>query len=71
MKIIFDTFERALHGTEFEKNIKELFRGITSQYKSCRNCTITTEKLEDFYGLTVPVKNLNSLDESMLSFLTA
>ena len=22
MKIIFDTFERALHGTEYEKNIK-------------------------------------------------
>lgn len=28
MKIIFDTFERALFGTEYEKNIKELFRYV-------------------------------------------
>ena len=26
MKIIFDTFERALEGTVFEKNIRELFK---------------------------------------------
>lgn len=26
MKIIFDTFERALEGTPFEKNIRELFK---------------------------------------------
>ena len=26
MKIIFDTFERALLGTDYEKNIRELFK---------------------------------------------
>lgn len=61
MKIIFDTFERALHGTVFEKNIKDLFRGVQSQYKACRTCTVNTERLEDFYGLTIQVKGFHDL----------
>lgn len=45
MKIIFDTFERALEGTDFEKNIRDLFKGVSSRYKSCRACTVVEERL--------------------------
>ena len=61
MKVIFDTFERALFGTPYEKNIKDLFKGISSRYKSCRNCTVNTERIEDYYGLNLQVANQKCL----------
>ena len=70
MRVIFDTFERALVGTEYSHPLKCMFKGNLIKYKTCRVCTENTERQESFYDLPLQVKGSPSLQASVMALTT-
>lgn len=70
MRIIFDTIERALFGTEYEQAVRALFRGRTQRYKSCLTCCVESDREEVFYDLQLQVKQIASLEAALVAFST-
>lgn len=70
MRIIFDTIERALFSTQYEQAVRELFRGRTQRYKNCLTCSVESDHEEFFYDLQLQVKDIASLEASLVSFCT-
>jgi ubiquitin C-terminal hydrolase len=70
MRIIFDTMERALFGTDYEQAMRSLFRGKTQRYKNCLTCNKEDDHEEIFYDLQLQVKEIPSLDAALVAFAT-
>ena len=60
-----DKVENHLKHTEFKYIVNDVFVGRTCSQVICDSCKHVSNRFEDFYNLTLEVKNINSLNESL------
>ena len=60
-----DKIETHLKHTEFKYIINDVFVGRTCSQVICDACKHVSNRFEDFYNLTLEVKNINNLNESL------
>ncbi|XP_063789322.1 ubiquitin carboxyl-terminal hydrolase 40 [Pseudophryne corroboree] len=66
-RILFSALESSLEGTTGHNLIKSLYHGTVVNRIQCQDCGYVSERQEDFLDLTVAVKDMNSLEESLCS----
>ena len=60
-----DKIENALKKTKFKYIVSDVFAGTTCSSVTCENCKHTSNRFEDFYNLTLEVKNITNLNDSL------
>ena len=65
-----DKIETHLKETEFKYIINDVFCGRTCSQVICDTCKHVSHRFEDFYDLTLEVKNINTLNESLDKMVT-
>ena len=60
-----DKIENCLKETKYKYIIDNIFTGKTCSSVICEKCHTVSNRFEDFYNLTLEVKNINSLYESL------
>lgn len=60
-----EKIEEHLKGTKYKYIIKDILAGQTCSSVKCNSCNYISNKFEDFYSLTLEVKNLNNLNDSL------
>ena len=63
-RVLLDNLETKMKGTSMEKSISNLFKGQFRSFIRCKNVNYESSKIEDFYDLTLIVKNCKNLKES-------
>ncbi|XP_040296093.1 ubiquitin carboxyl-terminal hydrolase 40 isoform X2 [Bufo bufo] len=66
-RILFSALESSLEGTSGHDLIKNLYHGTIVNRIQCQECGHVSERQEDFLDLTVAVKDMGSLEESLCS----
>ncbi|XP_075685708.1 ubiquitin carboxyl-terminal hydrolase 40 [Rhinoderma darwinii] len=66
-RILFSALESSLEGTSGHDLIKNLYHGTIVNRIQCHECGHVSERQEDFLDLTVAVKDMGSLEESLCS----
>jgi ubiquitin C-terminal hydrolase len=62
---LFDVLERALIGTPFDGVINNIFKTHLYSYSTCVNCGTQRKREESSLDLMLPVKGLNSVNDSL------
>ena len=65
-----DKIETHLKETAFKYIINDVFCGRTCSQVICDTCKHVSHRFEDFYDLTLEVKNINNLNESLDKMVT-
>ena len=60
-----DKIENSLKKTHFKYIINDVFTGRTCSSVICDECKSISNRYEDFYNLTLEVKNINNLNDSL------
>ena len=60
-----DKIENALKETKFKYIVSDVFMGQTCSSVECTNCKNVSNRFEDYYNLTLEVKNINDLTDSL------
>ena len=60
-----DKIENSLKPTKFKHIVADVFTGKTCSSVLCDNCKHISNRFEDFYTLTLEVKNINTLNDSL------
>ena len=60
-----DKIENSLKKTKFKYIVNDVFTGRTCSSVLCQNCKNISNRFEDFYNLTLEVKNINNLNDSL------
>ena len=60
-----DKIENNLKGTKYKYIIENIFTGKTCSSVTCEKCNTISNRFEDFYNLTLEVKNISNLYESL------
>ena len=63
--MIFDKLENCLKGGAFENILKDIFGGKMKYEMICSECGNRNIREEDFYNLSLEVRNLKSVFESL------
>lgn len=63
--MLFDKLERTIKGTNKENVLKEFFGGVLTNQIASLECGHTSERNEDFFTLSVDVKNKKRLEDSL------
>ncbi|XP_053554853.1 ubiquitin carboxyl-terminal hydrolase 40 [Bombina bombina] len=66
-RILFSALESSLEGTSGHDLIQRLYHGTLLNCIKCLECGHTSERQEDFLDVTVAVKGMSSLEESLCS----
>lgn len=66
-RILFSALESSLEGTSGHDLIKNLYHGTIVNRIQCQKCGHVSERQEDFLDLTVAVKDMSSIEESLCS----
>ena len=61
-----DKIENCLKKTKYKYIINDVFTGRTCSSVICESCKNVSNRFEDFYNLTLEVKNLSNLNDSLL-----
>jgi len=69
LNVCFDRLETALKGTSREKLLQSVFRGRTCSQLVCAECGKCRNRVEDFYNLSLTVKDLKGVHESLQSLV--
>ncbi|CAH2306307.1 ubiquitin carboxyl-terminal hydrolase 40 [Pelobates cultripes] len=64
-RILFSALESSLEGTSGHNLIKSLYHGTVVNQIKCQECGYISKRQEDFLDLTVAVKDVCSLEESL------
>ncbi|XP_053327027.1 ubiquitin carboxyl-terminal hydrolase 40 [Spea bombifrons] len=64
-RILFSALESSLEGTSGHNLIQDLYHGTAVNRIKCHECGYVSERQEDFLDLTVAVRNMCSLEESL------
>ncbi|CAD5117230.1 DgyrCDS6026 [Dimorphilus gyrociliatus] len=67
-RVLFSAMEKCLQGTSKENLIKDLYHGINIQKIACMNCKSISEREEEVFDISVPVKNMSSLQDALSAF---
>ena len=60
-----DKIENSLKKTKFKYIVSDVFSGKTCSSLICENCKHISNRFEDYYNLTLEVKNINNLKDSL------
>ena len=60
-----DKIENSLKKTKFKYIVSDVFSGKTCSSVKCENCKNISNRFEDFYNLTLEVKNITTLKDSL------
>ena len=60
-----DKIENSLKPTKFKNIVADVFTGSTCSSVLCDKCKHISNRFEDFYTLTLEVKNINNLNDSL------
>ena len=60
-----DKIENSLKKTKFKYIVNDVFTGRTCSSVLCQGCKNISNRFEDFYNLTLEVKNINNLNDSL------
>ena len=60
-----DKIENSLKKTKFKYIVNDVFTGRTCSSVLCQGCKHISNRFEDFYNLTLELKNINSLNDSL------
>ena len=60
-----DKIENNLKMTKYKYIISDIFTGSTCSSVVCNECKYMSNRFEDFYNLTLEVKNINNLNDSL------
>ena len=60
-----DKIENSLKKTKFKYIVNDVFTGRTCSSVICQSCNHISNRFEDFYNLTVELKNINNLNDSL------
>ena len=60
-----DKIENSLKPTKFKNIVADVFTGSTCSSVLCDKCKHISNRFEDFYTLTLEVKNINTLNDSL------
>ena len=60
-----DKIENGLRKTKFKYIVNDVFTGRTCSSVICEECKHISNRFEDFYNLTLEVKNINNLNDSL------
>ena len=60
-----DKIENCLKKTKLKYIVTDVFAGKSCSSVTCENCKYVSNRFEDFYNLTVEVKNFNNLNDSL------
>ena len=64
-----DKIEQSLKDTKYKYIIENIFTGKTCSSVICEQCKNVSNRFEDFYNLTLEIKNMNNLNESLNKFI--
>ena len=64
-----EKIEEHLKKTKYKYIINDILTGKTCSSVKCNSCNYISNRFEDFYNLTLEVKNLNNLNESLKKFV--
>lgn len=67
--MMFDKLESALKGTPYHHILDGIFGGKTCMQLICHNCGKVRSREENFYNISVEVKNLKHLNESFEKYI--
>ena len=60
-----DKIENCLRNSQYKYIVNDVFSGQSCSSVLCQNCNHISNRFEDFYNLTLEVKNINNLKESL------
>ena len=66
----FDKMENYLRDNKYKYIINDVFIGRTCSSVICDSCKHVSNRFEDFYNLTLEVKNINNLTDSLHKLIT-
>ena len=64
----FDKMENYLKNNKYKYIINDVFVGRTCSSVICDSCKHVSNSFEDFYNLTLEVKNINNLSDSLKKY---
>ena len=65
-----DKIENCLKKTKYKSIINDVFTGRTCSSVICESCKNVSNRFEDFYNLSLEVKNLNNLSDSLQKMIS-
>ena len=68
-RVLIDKLEMKMKGTSLENAIPEIFKGKYRSYLRCKNVKYESSKEEEFYDLSMLVKNCKNLEESFKKYV--
>jgi len=69
--MMFDKMEQALRVTPFKNILKSIYGGKTCTQIKCKNCKAIINRVEMFYNLSIEVKNLKNVYQSLKKYIKA
>lgn len=68
-RVLLDNLEKKMKGTDLQNSISDLFRGRFRSYIRCINVNYESSNIEEFYDLSLVVKDVSSLEESFEKYV--
>ncbi|KAH8146865.1 uncharacterized protein LAJ45_09239 [Morchella importuna] len=68
-RILMESLEQKMKGTEAENSLTKLFVGKTKTYIKCIDVDYSSERVEDFWDIQLNVRGFNNLDESFRDYI--
>ncbi len=69
LNMLFDRIDTKVKGTRWESCLKSVLGGVFSNELICKGCPHYKERSEDFYAVSINVKNKKTLYDSLASFV--
>lgn len=70
LNMIFDKLENGISRTPFKKLLNGVYGGSTCNQLKCSSCGMVRNRIEQFYNLSVEVKNQTTLNQSFEKLIT-
>lgn len=67
--MIFDKLEKSLEKTAYKKILEGIYGGKTYTIIQCKTCSKKSLREEDFYNISLPIKNTNHIMQSFDKFI--
>lgn len=69
MRVLIENIKQKMKGTENAEAISQLFRGKLSNFVTCLDLDHTSKNEEEFYDISLSVKDKSNLEDSLQSFI--
>ena len=69
VNLLFDRLEDMIKPTPQKYLIRDNFSAKQCTHMTCSNCSFVKQKIEDYYILSLPVKNFSKLEDSLNAYI--